>query len=161
MYNLYWKKSQMLCCNISITTTRVHWVYMGSDITNRSLHEMQPPLAGPAAVHFLMRFSVHTVNTVIWSRCTAEKQWMLLKCNKWLLCWWLDRFGEIAIIMNELTQFINQKKAQTCGSTSTQLGYSLCFICVYLIKSIGNNNYCLKVTDQVPFFVLSQMIQHV
>lgn len=75
-------------------------------------------LQRPTAVHFLMRLSVCTVNTVILSRCTAEQQWMLLKCNKWLLYWltsglvpaWWARFGETAIIMNELTQFINQKK---------------------------------------------------
>ena len=110
-----------------------------------------------------MRLSVCTVNTVIYSCSAAEQQWMLLKCNKWLLYWLTSgsvpapwtRFGEIAI-MNELTQFINQKNRTTgCGSVTVSLFimFNLPLFNQVLLVDVD----CIKIADHVPVFITSHI----
>lgn len=156
----------MVCYNISVRMAQAYWVYIRSEKSMEGFacffFKGAASLQRPAAVHFLMRLSVCTVNTVIKSCCTAEQQWMLLKCNKWLLYWltsglvpaWKVRFGEIAIMMNELTQFINQKEkkgAGPCGKATTQWGYSLIVICL-LFNQVSWYWWLFKVHCPGPSF---------
>lgn len=110
-----------------------------------------------------MRLSVCALSTLLSTPAVLQSSsGCILKCNKWLLYWltsgwdpaWWARFGETAIIiiimiiMNNLTQFINQKGPRPCGSATTQLGLSLFSICL-LFTQVSLYWWCLKVPDQV------------